>query len=75
MARVEIDLDQRQLERLFSRLRAPDQRRFVQRVAAQQMDRVLTKVRRRIKATGLTERDIARIVAEVRQGRYARGRR
>ncbi len=75
MAKVEIDLDSRQIERLVSQLDPQVQRQLAQRVAAQQADRVLQKVRRRVRALGLTQRDIARIVAEVRQGRYARSGR
>ena len=75
MARIEVNVDTRQIEQLFSQLRLEDQRRLAQRVAAQEADRIREKIRRKIRALGFKEQDIARIVAEVRQGRYARGRR
>ena len=74
MPRVEVDLDTRQIESLIHQLRVEDQWRLAQRLAGEQMDRLVAKLRSRVRQLGLTQHDLARLVAEVRHGRHARSR-
>lgn len=72
MPKVAVELGFEQIENLARQLKQEDQLRLAKELIGIRMDALVTKIRQSIRRRSLSQKDIAGIVKEVRQRRYAR---